>query len=71
MEQINTEIFLKSAPLPLRILIKKFFLQDVLDRYYDLRLTIIDLIELLATSTRTRSQKFSVFIRFSFYKQTN
>lgn len=44
VEQINTEIFLKSAPLPLRILIRKFFLQDVLDRYYDIRLIITDLI---------------------------
>lgn len=44
IEQINPEIFLKSSPLPLRILIKKFFLQDVLDRYYNFRLIIIDLI---------------------------
>ncbi len=43
-EQINPLLFLKSAPPGLRWILKKFFLQDVLDRYYDFRQVAIDLI---------------------------
>jgi type III secretory pathway component EscV len=44
IEQLDTEIFLKHTPSFLRIFIKKFFLKEVLDRYYDLRKIVIDLI---------------------------
>lgn len=44
IEQLDTEIFLKHTPVFLRILIKKFFLKEVLNRYYDLRRIVIDLI---------------------------
>ncbi len=43
-EMLDTEIFLKSAPFFLIGIIRRFFLQDVLDRYYDLRAVTIDLI---------------------------
>ncbi len=41
---LNAELFLKSTPPGLRWIAKKFFLQDVLDRYHDLHLVIVDLI---------------------------
>jgi hypothetical protein len=44
IEQINPEIFIKSAASFLRPVIRKFFLQEVLDRYYDMRLVVIDII---------------------------
>jgi hypothetical protein len=44
VEQINPEIFLKNTPSFMRALIRRFFLQDVLDRYYDFRRVTIDLI---------------------------
>ncbi|MFW9828315.1 MAG: DUF6206 family protein [Candidatus Thorarchaeota archaeon] len=43
-EGMEAELFLKSTPSFLRFLIKAFFLQEVLDRYYDWRLVTIDLI---------------------------
>ncbi len=42
-EQLDTEIFLSSCPPLLVWLVKYFFLQEVLDRYYDLRLVLIDI----------------------------
>ncbi len=44
MEQLNPEIFIKSAASFLRPIIRRFFLQQVLDRYYNVRLVTIDLI---------------------------
>ncbi|MBP7734881.1 MAG: hypothetical protein KA369_02800 [Spirochaetes bacterium] len=44
IEQVNTEIFIKSAASFLRPFIRAFFLQQVLDRYYDLRSVVIDII---------------------------
>ena len=44
VEQINPEIFLKNTPSFMRAVIRRFFLQDVLDRYYDLRRVLIDMI---------------------------
>jgi hypothetical protein len=43
-EQINTEIFIKSAASFLRPIIRKFFLKEVVDRYYDMRSIMIDII---------------------------
>jgi len=43
-EQLNVELFIKNAPSFLRYLLKKLFLQEVVDRYYDLRSVLIDLI---------------------------
>ncbi len=42
-EQIDPELFLKSSPPGLRWVIRKFFLRQVLDRYYDKRSVIVDL----------------------------
>jgi hypothetical protein len=44
VEQINTEIFIKSAASFLRPIIRKFFLNEVVDRYYDIRSVMIDII---------------------------
>ena len=44
VDAMDAELFLKSTPSFLRFLIKAMFLQEVLDRYYDWRLVIIDLI---------------------------
>ena len=44
IEQIDPELFLRICPSSLVWIIRRFFLKDVLSRYYDLRLIIIDLI---------------------------
>lgn len=44
VEAMEAELFLNSTPSFLRFLIKAFFVQNVLDRYYNLRLVIIDLL---------------------------
>lgn len=43
-EQLNPELFLRSAPSFLVWILKLFFLEDVLTRYYDARKVSIDLI---------------------------
>ena len=43
-EQLDPELFLKSTPFFLRPIIRGLFLQEVLDRYYDLHLVTVDLI---------------------------
>ncbi|MCH7763953.1 MAG: hypothetical protein IIB95_09455 [Candidatus Marinimicrobia bacterium] len=43
IEQLDPELFLKSAPSFLRWLIRWLFLQDVMDRYYNLRQVLLDL----------------------------
>jgi hypothetical protein len=44
VEQLDTELFLKSTPSFLRWLVRLAFLQEVLGRYYDFRLVVIDMI---------------------------
>jgi hypothetical protein len=43
IEQLDAELFLKSAPAFLRWILRLFFLDDVLNRYYDQRLVYMDL----------------------------
>ena len=43
-EQLNPELFLRSAPSFLVWVIKRFFLEDVMTRYYDFRLVVLDII---------------------------
>ncbi|MEW6188327.1 MAG: DUF6206 family protein [Thermodesulfobacteriota bacterium] len=43
VEQLEAELFLKSAPAFLRWILRLFFLKDVFDRYYDLRRVFLDL----------------------------
>ncbi len=43
VEQLDAELFLKSAPGFLRWILRMFFLADVINRYYDLRQVFIDL----------------------------
>jgi hypothetical protein len=52
-EQTNTELFIKSAASFLRPIIRAFFLQEVVDRYYNIRSVIIDLIANLYKEKRT------------------
>jgi len=44
VDQLETEVFLRACLPLIRILLKKFFLQDILDRYYDFRLVVLDMI---------------------------
>jgi hypothetical protein len=44
IEQLNPELFLRSTPSFLRWLIRLFFLEDVMTRYYDFRKVTIDFI---------------------------
>ncbi len=44
VEQMNPLLFLQSAPPVIRPVLRKFFLQEIMDRYYDFRLVLIDLI---------------------------
>ena len=43
IEQLDPELFLKSAPAFLRWILRWLFLKDVIDRYYDQRQVFIDL----------------------------
>jgi len=43
VEQLDPELFLTSAPFFLRWILRLFFLQDVINRYYDPRQVFIDL----------------------------
>lgn len=44
IEQLNPELILKTAPSFLRWILRLFFLEDVMNRYYDRRLVYLDLI---------------------------
>ena len=44
VEQLDPELFLRSAPSFLRWVLRLFFLDDVVNRYYDFRLVVIDLL---------------------------
>jgi hypothetical protein len=44
VEQLDTELFLRSAPAFLRWVLRLFVLEDVVNRYYDPRRVVIDLI---------------------------
>jgi hypothetical protein len=44
VEQLDAELFLRSAPSFLVWVLRLFFLKDVVNRYYDLRLVAIDLV---------------------------
>jgi len=73
-EQLDPEIFIKNSPSFLRAIIRKFFLPDVLDRYYDFRSVVVDLIanlykeglpqfipQLVEDSNRIFAEEFSDF----------
>jgi hypothetical protein len=44
VEQLDPELFLQSAPSFLRWIIRSLFLEDVMNRYYDLRQVYVDLV---------------------------
>jgi hypothetical protein len=44
VEQLDPELFLRSAPPFLAWILRSLFLQDVVDRYYDLRRVVVDLV---------------------------
>jgi hypothetical protein len=43
-EQLDVELFLRPTPPGVRYILKKFYLEDIVGRYYDFRKVIIDLI---------------------------
>jgi len=43
-EQLDPELFLRTAPSFLAWVLRVFFLKDVLDRYYDFRKVVLDLV---------------------------
>jgi hypothetical protein len=43
VEQLDTELFLRSAPSFLVWILRRLFLQDVVNRYYDFHLVAVDL----------------------------
>jgi len=51
-ELLNTEIFLKAIPILLRPVVRAFLLQGILDRYYQARLVLLDLIASFYTFRR-------------------
>lgn len=69
-DQINTEIFIKSAASFLRPIIRRFFLQQVLDRYYDMRLVSIDLIANLYKEKRIDLIDKFIAITNDYYSKT-
>jgi len=52
-EQLDPELLLNSTPGALKWIIRKYFLQDVMNRYYDLRLVFIDLVANLYKEQKT------------------
>lgn len=44
VEQLDAELFLRICPQSMQWVIRRYFLQDVLDRYYVLRLVLTDLL---------------------------
>jgi len=44
VEQLDSELFLRSAPSFLAWILRILFLEDVMDRYYDFRKVVIDLL---------------------------
>jgi len=44
IEQLDVELFLRPTPPGVRYILKKFYLDDIVNRYYDFRKVIIDLI---------------------------
>lgn len=44
VEQLETQLFLKPAPPVMRWILKKFYLQDIIDKYYDFRRVALDLV---------------------------
>jgi hypothetical protein len=44
IEQLDTLLFLKPAPPIMRWILKKFYLQDIIDKYYDFRRVSLDLV---------------------------
>lgn len=51
-ERLDSELFLRLCPAGLRWVLRRFFLQDVLDRFYDARLTSVDHVANLAKEGR-------------------
>jgi hypothetical protein len=44
VEQLDVELFLRPTPPGVRYILKKFYLDDIVNRYYDFRKVIIDLV---------------------------
>ena len=53
VEQLDTELFLRSAPSFLAWILRRLYLQQVVDRYYDPHLVTVDLLANLYKEQRT------------------
>jgi hypothetical protein len=71
IEQLNPEIFIKSAASFLRPVIRRFFLQQVLDRYYDMRSVAIDIIANLHKEKRADLINSFIETTNEYYAQKN
>ncbi|MGB4295211.1 MAG: DUF6206 family protein [Smithellaceae bacterium] len=68
VEQLDPELFLRSAPSFLRWLIRWLFLEGVMTRYYDARLVTIDLIANLYKEQRPELVPLLVAAANDFYR---
>ncbi|HHO75865.1 MAG TPA: hypothetical protein ENN05_05495 [Deltaproteobacteria bacterium] len=68
VEQLNSDLFLRSAPSFLVWLIKRFFLDDVLNRYYDFHLVVVDLIANLYKEQRKDVVPLAIDTANSFFE---
>ena len=80
VEQLDPELFLRRAPSFMGWILRKFFLQDVMSRYYDFRKVSIDLIanfykegrpEIIPDLVRTVNDFFSAQFQNSGIKPLN
>jgi len=67
-EQLQTDLFLRSVPSFLVWIIKAFFLQGILDRYYDFHLVAVDLIANLCKEQRPDLIPLFIRIANEFFK---
>jgi hypothetical protein len=68
IEKLNAELFLRICPSYLVWIIRLFFLKDVLNRYYDMRLVIIDTLANLYKEQKEEWLPDYIFVANEFLK---
>ncbi|WP_086976034.1 DUF6206 family protein [Archaeoglobus fulgidus] len=68
IHQLDTEVFLQACPPGIRILLKKIFLQDILDRYFDFRKVVVDMIANLYKEGREDLIPIAINLANEFFK---
>lgn len=69
VEVLPADLFLKSTPAGLRSIVKALFLKEVIDRYYQLRGVILDLIANLFKDVKYEEVPFFVEVANEFLKK--